>query len=73
MTLTKPPGRSSLGDENFKMLVWISYNCPLTHQVDFSKYIEVWVKEKHQLAIFQSGDEQKVLERKAQERKYTVL
>jgi hypothetical protein len=73
MTLTKPPERSSLGDQNFKMLVWISYNCPPIHQVDFSKYVDVWVKEKHQLAMFQSGGEQRVLERKARERKHTVL
>ena len=51
MTLIKPPERTSLGDENFKMLVWISYNCPPIHQVDFSKYVDVWAKEKHQLAL----------------------
>ena len=75
MTLIKPPERTSLGDENFKMLVWIPwpYNCPPIHQVDFSKYVDVWVKEKHQPALFQSGGEQRVLERKARERKHTVL
>ena len=73
MTLTKPPERTSLGDENFKMLVWISYNCPPIHQVDFSKYVDVWLKEKHQLALFQSGGEQRVLERKSRERKHTVF
>ena len=73
MALTKPPERSPLGDENFKMLAWTPYNCPPIHQVDFSKCVGVWVGEKHQLAIFQSGGEQKVLGGEAQERKRTAL
>ena len=73
MTLTKPPERSSLSDTNFKQLVWVSYNCPPIHQVDFDKYVNEWIKEKHHLALFGSGGEQKVLERKALESKHTVL
>lgn len=73
MTLTKPPERSSLGDDAFKELVWISYNCPPIHEVDFSEYVRVWEEEKHQLALFQIGGEQRVLERKKSEHKHTIL
>ena len=47
MTLTMPPEHSSLSDDHFKQLVWISYNGPPVHQVNFSKCVSVWVKEKH--------------------------
>lgn len=73
MTLTKPPERQSLGDENFKKLVWVSYNGPPIHEVDFSKYLPMWEREKHQLALFKSGGESKVLERKGGEHKHTIL
>ena len=73
MTLSKPPERSSLSDENFKMSVWVSYNGPPIHEVDFMKYVDVWEREKHQLALFRSGGERKVLERKALQHKHTIL
>jgi hypothetical protein len=74
MTLTKPPERSSLGDENFKMLVWVSYNSPPVHEIDFEKYIAIWTTEKHQLALFkEGGGEQRVLTRKSLEHKHTIL
>jgi hypothetical protein len=73
MTLTKTPERTSLSDQHFKELVWVSYNGPPIHEVDFSKYVDVWLKEKHQLALFQSGGEQRVLERKADAHKHTIL
>jgi len=73
MTLTKTPERSSLSDDHFKQLVWVSYNGAPIHEVDFSQYVDVWIKEKHQLAVFMSGGEQKVLERKAHDHKHTIL
>lgn len=73
MTLTKPPERSALGDENFKMSVWVSYNGPPIHEVDFSKYVKLWEEEKHQLALFKSGGEQRVLERMSAKHKHTIL
>ena len=73
MTLTKPPERSDLGDENFKMSVWVSYNGPPIHEVDFSKYVKLWEEEKHQLALFKSGGEQRVLERMSAKHKHTIL
>ena len=73
MTLTKPPERSSLGDDTFKELVWMSYNCPPIHEVDFSEYVHVWEEEKHQLDLFKTGGEQRVLERKKSEHKHTIL
>ena len=73
MTLTKSPEHSSLGDDAFKELVWISYNCPPIHEVDFSEYVRVWEEEEHQLALFKIGGEQRVLERKKSEHKHTIL
>ena len=73
MTLTKTPERSSMSDEHFKMLVWISYNCPPIHEANFEDYVAMWEADKHQLALFQSGGEQRVLERKASEHKHTIL
>ena len=60
MHLTKQLERSSFGDDNFKMLVWISYNCPPIHEVDFGKYVDAWEGSKHQLALFKSGGEKSV-------------
>jgi hypothetical protein len=73
MTLTKPPERSSLGDDNFKMLVWLSYNSPPIHEVDCFEFVREWEKGKHQLALFKSGGTQRVLERKMSEHKHTIL
>jgi len=74
MTLTKPPERGSLGDDNFKMLVWISYNSPPVHEINFEKYLKIWTAEKHQLALFkEEGGEQRVLTRKSLEHKHTIL
>jgi hypothetical protein len=73
MTECKPASRCSIADDNFKKIVWISYNCPPIHEKDFSKYVDMWIKEKHQLALFQSGGESKVLERKSKEHKHTLL
>ena len=42
------------------MLVWISYNCPTIHEVDFEKYVDAWERGKHQLALFKSGGEKGV-------------
>ena len=73
MTLTKPPERSSLLDDNFKKLVWLSYNSPPIHQVDFTKYVRIWEGGKHQLALFKEGGCPQVLGRKLSERKHTIL
>ena len=72
-TLTKPLERSSLGDDNFKMLVWLSYNSPPIHEVDCFEFVRAWEKGKHQIALFKSGGTQRVLERKMSEHKHTIL
>ena len=63
MTLTKSANRSSLGDVSFPQLVWLSFNAPPIHQVDFMKLVDIWIKEGHQLALFKSGGCARVLER----------
>ena len=65
MTLTKTPNRHSLTDENFSMLVWLSFNAPLIHQVDFRKFVQRWELEKHELALFKEFGDSKIIDRLA--------
>lgn len=48
-------------------------NGPPIHEVDFSKYVKLWEGEKHQLALYKSGGEQRVLERMSAKHKHTIL
>jgi hypothetical protein len=65
MTATKTPDRASLGDTSFKQLVWLSFNAPPIHHVDFRPFVERWIKSnKHRLAIQVAGGESKVINRK---------
>ena len=72
MNLTKSPDRASLGDDNFKTLVWLSFNAPPPPQVDFAPFVSKWLKH-HKLACFKEGGESKVLDRKKSECKNTIL
>ena len=67
MTLTKTHLRASLGDKNFSMLVWVSYNSPPHHQLDLKRYYTAWIKSGHLAAInkspYELASDQKVLSR----------
>ena len=73
MNLTKTTDRASLGDENFKRLVWISYNSPQFHEVDFEPIVAAWLKTNHKLALFKGGGTSRVLERMQAQHKVTLL
>lgn len=78
MTLTKTDLRASLGDLNFAMLVWLTFNAPMLHQMDYSRFVQEWYKNGHLSAMFKSNtvdalSDSKVLSRMKQARKVTFL
>ena len=73
MNATKSPERRSLGDVAFQYLVWLSFNAPPTHQIDFRAMVFHWQENKHKLAEKESGGLSKVLERHAAITKDTIL
>lgn len=74
MVLTKSPSRRSLGDDAFAALVWLSFNAPPTHQVDFRAIVLKWIMGgKHRLAGQSDGEGSRVLQRLYDEVKCTIL
>jgi len=80
MTLTKTHLRASLGDKNFSMLVWVSYNSPPHHQLNLKRYYPytAWIKSGHLAAInkspYELASDQKVLSRlRESQRKITMI
>ena len=74
MTSTKTPDRASLGDISFKQLVWLSFNAPPIYQINFRPFVERWIKDQvHRLAAQKDGNGSKVIERKKNITKTTIL
>ena len=74
MTSTKTPDRASLGDTSFKQLVWLSFNAPPIYQINFRPFVERWIKDQeHRLAAQTDGNGSKVIERKKNITKTTIL
>jgi hypothetical protein len=73
MALTKTRDRASMSGDNFKCLVWLSFNAPPIHQIDFMPIVEQWIKEGHRLATFKEGGCPQVLERLSSKNQVTLL
>ena len=74
MVSTKSPDRRLFGDDAFAILVWLSYNAPPTHQVDFRPIVLAWLRDgKHRKAEQENGNGSKVLQRLYEEKKCTIL
>lgn len=80
MNLMKPCSRASLGDKHFAMSVFVAYNAPELHDIDFNRLVRCW-EARHKrriLAVQLSVDkanqrEREVLTRRASEHKHTFV
>ena len=74
MQLTKTKDRSSLGDDNFKNLVRVAHNGPLTHEVDAEAFVDQWHKDDHYPALCKDSDSgSRVLDRLRAQHKHTFF
>jgi len=73
MDATKSPDRRSLGDIAFTDLVWLSFNAPPTHQVNFRPIVLAWQASNHRLAVQENGNGSQVLKRHLNKEKNTIL
>ena len=53
----KTKGRTLLGDDTFNDAIWLTYNLPPLHLVDYGRFVRAWKKEGTQrMGIFKGAE-----------------
>jgi len=53
----KTKGRTLLGDDTFNDAIWLTYNLPPLHLVDYGRFVRAWKKEGEQrMGIFKGAE-----------------
>ena len=53
----KTKGRTLLGDDTFNDAIWLTYNLPPLHLVDYGRFVRAWKKEATQrMGIFKGAE-----------------
>ena len=53
----KTKGRTLLGDDTFNDCIWLTYNLPPLHLVDYDRFVKAWKKDGTQrMGIFKGAE-----------------